>query len=181
MYLINWFLEQKLSDWLQGLGSLAAAGAAVGIALRQERNEHKRAEAARVLRRQVLAAAIAPILRDMRTSARLRSGMLQSVGRPDAGDDKPHMEELLIPLPDIFISTIDRIDVFGAYTAAQVYSLMHRVNDYNKHVKAQHDWDVPYRTWSINLRPKLDGITETLDILMPRLDHEVDRLEDIRG
>lgn len=178
MYLTDWFLDQKLSDWLQGLGSLAAAGAAVGIALRQERNEHKRADAARVLRRQVLAAAIAPILRDMRTAARVRSGMLQSVGRPDAGDDKPHMEELLIPLPDIFISTIDRIDVFGAYTAAQVYSLMHRVNDYNKHVKAQHDWDVPYRTWGVNLRPKLDAVAETLDILMPRLDHEVDRLEE---
>ena len=181
MYLVAWFLDQKLSDWLQGLGSLAAAGVAVGIALRQERNELRRAEAARVLRRHVLAAAISPILRDMRTAARFRSGVLQSVGRPDAGDDKPHMEELLIHLPDIFMSTIDRIDVFGAYTAAQVYSLVHRVNDYNRHVKAQHDWDVPYRTWSVNLRPKLDAVTETLDILMPRLDQEVDRLEEGRG
>ena len=106
MYLVAWFLDQKLSDWLQGLGSLAAAGVAVGIALRQERNELRRAEAARVLRRHVLAAAISPILRDMRTAARFRSGVLQSVGRPDAGDDKPHMEELLIHLPDIFMSTI---------------------------------------------------------------------------
>ena len=69
MFLVNWFFEQKLSDWLQGVGSLAAAGSAVWIALRQERNEHKRAEAARALRRQVLAAAIAPILRDMRSGA----------------------------------------------------------------------------------------------------------------
>lgn len=181
MYLVDWFLAQKLSDWVQGLGSLAAAGAAVGIALRQERNEQKRAEAARILRREVLAAAIAPILRDMRTAARFRSGILQSLGRPGSEGDKPHLEELAIPLPDIFISTIDRIDVFGAYTAAQVYSLVHRVNDYNKHVKSQHDWDVPYRTWGINLRPKLDAVTETLDILMPRLDHEVDRLEHVRA
>ena len=181
MYLADWFFDQKLSDWLQGLGTLAAAGAAVGIALRQERNEHKRAEAARILRREVLAAAIAPILRDMRTSARVRSGILQSLGRTGSGDEKPHMEELIIPLPDIFMSTIDRIDVFGASTAAQVYSLVHRVNDFNRHVKAQHDWDVPYRTWGANLRPKLDAVTETLDILMPRLDHEVDRLEHVRA
>lgn len=180
MFLADWFFDQKLSDWLQGLGSLAAAGAAVGIALRQERNEFKRAEAARVLRRQVLAAAIAPILRDMRSAARFRSGVLQSVGRTNDGDDKPHVEELAIPLPDIFMSTIDRIDVFGAAIAAQVYALVHRVNDYNHHVKAQHDWDVPYRTWGINLRPKLDAVTQTLDFLMQRLDAEVDQLEDIR-
>ena len=71
-------MDRKLSDWVQGLGSLAAAGAAVGIALRQERGERQRAEAARVLRRQVLAAAIAPIPNDMRTTAQLRSGVLQS-------------------------------------------------------------------------------------------------------
>lgn len=178
MWLITWLLDQKLSDWVQGLGSLAAAAAAVGIALRQERNELKRAEAARLLRRHVLAAAIAPILRDMRTAARFRSGVLQSLGRTGNGDEKPHAEELAIPLPDIFMSTIERIDVFGAATAAQVYALIHRVNDYNRHVKAQQDWDVPYRTWSINLRPKLDAVTETLDTLMPRLDLEVDRLEE---
>ncbi len=180
MFLVDWFFEQKLSDWVQGLGSLAAAGAAVGIALRQERNEQKRAEAARVLRRQVLAAAIAPILRDMRSSARFRSGVLQSVGRIGNEGSQPHIEELVIPLPDIFISTIERIDVFGAATAAQVYALVHRVNDYNRHVKAQQDWDVPYKTWGSNLRPKLDAVTETLDVLMPRLDHEVDKLDDIR-
>ena len=180
MFLADWFFEQKLSDWLQGVGSLAAAGSAVWIALRQEGNEHKRAEAARALRRQVLAAAIAPILRDMRSAARFRSGVLQSVGRTTR-DDVPHVEELAIPLPDIFMSTIDRIDVFGAAIAAQVYALVHRVNDYNHHVKAQYDWDVPYRTWGINLRPKLDAVTETLDFLMPRLDEEVDRLEDIRS
>ena len=142
MFLVNWFFEQKLSDWLQGLGSLAAAGAAVGIALRQERNEHRRAEAARILRRQVLAAAIAPILRDMRTSARFRSGILQSLGHQEPGEALPHVEELAIHLPDIFMNTIERIDVFGASTAALVYALVHRVNDYNRHVKAQHDWDV---------------------------------------
>jgi hypothetical protein len=178
MYLIDWFLDQKLSDWVQGLGSLAAAGAAVGIALRQERNEHRRAEEARALRRHVLAAAISPILRDMRTSARFRSGMLQSIGRPEAGDEKPHVEELVLLLPDIFMATIDRIDVFGAYTAGQVYTLIHHVNDYNRHVRAQLEWDVPPRTWSINLRPKLDGVIKTLDILMPRVDHEVDKLEE---
>lgn len=78
MSLTAWLLDQKLSDWVQGLGSLAAAGAAVGIALRQERGEQQRAEAARVLRRQVLAAAIAPIPNDTRTTAQLRSGVLQS-------------------------------------------------------------------------------------------------------
>ena len=78
------------------------------------------------------------------------------------------------------MSTIEGIDVFGASTAAQVYTLVHRVNDYNRHVKAQHDWDVPYKTWGINLRPKLDAVSETLDILMPRLDQEVDGLEGVR-
>ncbi len=180
MSLIDWLANQTLVEWIQGIGSLAAAGTAVGIALRQERNEQKRAEAARVLRRQVLAAAIAPVLRDMRTSARFRSGVLQSLARQEPGEALPRVEELSIPLPDIFMSTIERIDVFGASTAALVYALVHRVNDYNRHVKAQHDWDVPYRTWSINLRPKLDAVIETLDTLMPRLDQEVDRLEDIR-
>lgn len=181
MFLLDWFWDQKLSDWLQGVGSLAAAGAAVGIALRQERVELKRAEAARVLRREILAAAIAPILRDMRTSARLRSGILQSIGRAGNEDERPHVEELLLLLPDIFMNTIDRIDVFGTYTASQVYSLVHRVNDYNRHVRAQHEWDVPYRTWSGNLRPKLDAVAETLDVLMPLLDQEVDKLEHIRA
>ena len=55
MTLMEWFWDQKLSDWVQGIGSLAAAGVAVGIALRQERVEQSRAEAARVLRRHVLA------------------------------------------------------------------------------------------------------------------------------
>src|SRR5580698_5959220 len=64
MSLSEWFWNQELVYWVQGIGSLAAAGAAVGIALRQERFEIRRAEAARSLRRQVLAAAIAPVLRD---------------------------------------------------------------------------------------------------------------------
>lgn len=178
MSLMAWFWDQKLSDWVQGLGSLAAAGAAVGIALRQERGELQRSEAARVLRRHVLAAAIAPMLRDMRSAARFRSGILQSIGRQEQGEALPHVEELLIPLPDILMRTIERIDVFGAYTAAQMYTLVHRVNDFNRHVKAQQEWDVPYRAWSVNLRPKLDAAIETLDILMPRLEKEVERLED---
>jgi hypothetical protein len=178
MSLTAWLLDQKLSDWVQGLGSLAAAGAAVGIALRQERGEQQRAEAARVLRRQVLAAAIAPILNDMRTTAQLRSGVLQSLGRLVRDEPLPRVEELSIPLPDIFMSTIDRIDVFGAYLAAQVYMLVHRVNDYNRNVIAQHEWGVPYRTWSVNLRPKLDAIMDTLAVLLPRMTDEMERLED---
>ena len=57
---------------------------------------------------------------------------------------------------------------------------MHRVNDYNKLVTSQHEWDVPFRTWAINLRPKLDAVNETLDVLMPRLDREVDQLEETK-
>src|ERR1700733_4824957 len=51
MSILTWLADQKLSDWVQGIGSLAAAGAAVGIALRQERMEQRRAEGARGLRR----------------------------------------------------------------------------------------------------------------------------------
>jgi hypothetical protein len=82
MWLVAWFLDQKLSDWVQGLGSLAAAGAAVGIALRQERTERGRADEARALRRQVLAAAIAPVLKDLTTTARIRNGLLQTMAGP---------------------------------------------------------------------------------------------------
>ena len=57
MSLLAWLNDQKLSDWVQGLGSLSAAAAAVGIALRQERLERRRAAAAGELRAQVLAAA----------------------------------------------------------------------------------------------------------------------------
>ena len=49
-----------------------------GYCLASGTGEQQRAEAARVLRRQVLAAAIAPIPNDMRTTAQLRSGVLQS-------------------------------------------------------------------------------------------------------
>jgi hypothetical protein len=89
----------------------------------------------------------------------------------------PHAEELTIPLPDIFMSTIERIDVFGANIAAQVYVLIHRVNDYNRNVQALREWDVPVRTWTINLRPKLDAVTGTLDILLPRMEAEIEGLE----
>ena len=84
MSIVAWLFDQKLSDWVQGLGSLAAAGAAVGIALRQERVTSHRDDAARALRRQVLAAAIAPVLKDMNTTARLRNGLLQTIGRARA-------------------------------------------------------------------------------------------------
>jgi hypothetical protein len=176
MNLAAWFFDQKLSDWLQGIGSLAAAAAAVGIALRQERVELRRAEAARALRRQVLAAAIAPVLRDMNTTARIRNGLLQTIGRARLDEEPPRAEELTLPLPDIFMTTLERIDVFGANIAAQVYVLMHRVNDYNRNVESLREWDVPVRTWTINLRPKLDAVTETLNLLLPRMEAEIEGL-----
>ena len=172
-----WFWDQKLSDWVQGIGSLAAAGAAVWIALRQERTEHHRADAARVLRRQVLAAAIAPVLRDMNTTARMRNGLLQTISRARQDESPPAVEELLIPLPDIFMSTIERIDVFGAAIAAQVYLLVHRVNDYNRNVQSLRGWDIPVRTWTVNLRPKLDVVIATLGVLLPLMESEVEGLE----
>jgi hypothetical protein len=177
MSIAEWFLDQKLSDWVQGLGSLAAAGAAVGIALRQERVDRGRDEAARALRRQVLAAAIAPVLRDMNTTARVRNGLLQTISRARQDEPQPRADELSIPLPDIFMSTIERIDVFGAAIAAQVYTLVHRVSDYNRNVQSLREWDVPVRTWTINLRPKLDAIMETLGVLLPRMESEVEGLE----
>jgi hypothetical protein len=177
MYIVDWFWNQELVYWVQGIGSLAAAAAAVGIALRQERVEHNRAETARALRRQVLAAAIAPVLRDMNTTARIRNGLLQTISRARVDESPPRPEELTIPLPDIFMTTLERIDVFGANIAAQVYVLMHRVNDYNRNVQSLREWDVPVRTWTINLRPKLDAITETLTVLLPRMEAEIERLE----
>jgi hypothetical protein len=130
-----------------------------------------------VVRRQVLAAAIAPVLRDMNTTARIRNGLLQTIGRARVDEPPPHLEELTILLPDIFMNTLERIDVFGANIAAQVYVLMHRVNDYNRNVQALREWDVPVRTWTINLRPKLDAVTASLDILLPRLEAEIEALE----
>ena len=177
MYLEDWFFDQKLSDWVQGIGTLAAAGAAVWIALRQEKGELQRAEAARALRRQVLAAAITPVLRDLDTTARMRNGLLQTINRAREEETPPKAEELSILLPDIFMTTLERIDVFGANIAAQVYVLIHRVNDYNRNVQALREWDVPVRTWTVNLRPKLDAITSTLDLLLPRVEAEIEGLE----
>jgi hypothetical protein len=177
MSIVTWFSDQKLVDWFQAIGSLAAAGAAVGIALRQERQDRRRSDAARALRRQVLAAAIAPVLRDMNTTARIRNGLLQTISRAPMDEQPPRAEELTIPLPEIFMTTIERIDVFGANIAAQVYVLMHRVNDYNRNVQALREWDVPVRTWTINLRPKLDAVTETLNLLLPRMEAEIEVLE----
>jgi hypothetical protein len=176
-----WLQDQKVVDWVQGIGTLCAAGAAVGIALRQERVEHRRADAARVLRRQVLAAAIVPVLRDLNTTALIRNGLLQTISRAHVDEPPPHAEELTIPLPDIFMSTIERIDVFGANIASEVYVLIHRVNDYNRSVQALRDWDVPVRTWSVNLRPKLDAVTSTLTSLLPHLEAEISGLESAAG
>ena len=125
----------------------------------------------------LLAAAIAPVLRDMNTTARIRNGLLQSISRARQDEAPPHAEELTIPLPEIFMTTLERIDVFGANIAAQVYVLMHRVNDYNRNVQSLREWDVPVRTWTINLRPKLDAVTETLNILLPRMEAEIEGLE----
>lgn len=178
VFVVDWLLEQKLSDWVQGLGSLAAAGTAVGIALRQERLEHHRAEAARVLRRHVLAAAIVPVLQDMRTAARVRSAMLQTLARPRTSHDPPNIEELTIDLPVLFMTAIERIDVFGARIAAKVYTLVHRIDDYNRHVLAQREWDTPVRTWSENLRPRLEPIGGLLDEIIPRMEAEISGWEE---
>lgn len=83
-------------------------------------------------------------------------------------------------MPEILMTTLDRIDVFGASTAARVYMLIHRVNDYNRNVESLREWDIPVRTWTINLRPKLDAITEVLSALQPTIDQEVDGLEHTR-
>ena len=140
MSVAEWFWDQNWSmgarDWLA-----RRRGRRRGIALRQERVEHQRAEAARALRRQVLAAAIAPVLRDMNTTARIRNGLLQTIGRARQDEPPPHAEELTIPLPEIFMTTLERIDVFGANIAAQVYVLMHRVNDYNRNVQSLREWE----------------------------------------
>jgi hypothetical protein len=177
MSLLAWLSNQKLSDWVQGLGSLAAAGAAVGIALRQERLERHRAAAAAELRAQVLAAAIVPVLRDMQGAVRIRSGLLQATRRLAADEQPPPSEELAVLLPEIFMQTIERADVFGATVAAQLYTLIHRVEDYNHYVRACREWGVPVRQWDASLRPKLDAIGQTLGFLEPRLGKHIEALE----
>lgn len=177
MSLLTWLNDQKLSDWVQGLGSLAAAGAAVGIALRQERLERHRAAAAAELRARVLAAAIVPVLRDMQAAIRIRSGLLQSTRRLPADEPPPHTEELAVILPDIFMQTIERADVFGAAVAAQLYTLIHRLEDYNHYVRACREWGVPVRQWDASLRPKLDAIGQTVAFLEPRLVKHIEALE----
>ena len=72
------------------------------------------------------------------------------------------------------MTTIEQIDVFGARIAAHVYMLIHRVNDYNHNVTSLREWDVPVRTWTVNLRPKLEGIAETLNVLLPTMEREVE-------
>ena len=176
MSLLTWLSEQKLSDWVQGLGSLAAAGAAVGIALRQERLEHRREVAAGKLRAQVLAAAIVPVLHDMQSAVRVRNGLLQTTRRLRDGEQPPSIEELSLILPHIFISTIERIDVFGARPAAEIYTLVHRVNDYNRQVEACRNWGVPHRQWEATLRPKLDAVGSVLEALEPPLSRHIDEL-----
>ena len=177
MSLLTWLADQKLSDWVQGLGSLAAAGAAVGIALRQERLDRRRTAAAAELRAQVLAAAIVPVLRDMQSALRVRSGLLQTTRRMAPDEHPPNAEELAVMLPDIFMNTIERADVFGAAVAAQLYTLIHRVEDYNRYVRACREWGVPPRQWDASLRPKLDAIGTAVAFLEPRLSHHIDALE----
>ncbi len=173
----DWFFSQKLSDWLQGLGSLAAAGAAVWIALRQERLDRQRDEDAKTLRAQVLAAAIVPVLRDLQTTVRVRGGMLRTISVQQTEEHVPAMDELSVLLPDIFMNTIDRVDVFGARVAAKLYTLVHRINDYNDYIVACRNWGLPHRSWDTNLRPKLDAIGETLTALVPRLSTLIEDLE----
>jgi hypothetical protein len=177
MSLLTWLADQKLSDWVQGLGSLAAAGAAVGIALRQERLDRHRTAAAAELRAQVLAAAIVPVLRDMQSALRVRSGLLQTTRRLAPDEHPPATEELAVMLPDIFMNTIERADVFGAPVAAQLYTLIHRVEDYNRYVRACREWGVPPRQWDASLRPKLDAVGTAVAFLEPRLSHHIDALE----
>jgi hypothetical protein len=181
MPLVDWLLNQKLSAWVQGIGTIAAATAAVVIAPRQERIEPRRAEAARVLRRQVLAAAITPVLRDMNTTARIRNGLPRTIGRARLDEPPSRAEELTIPLPDVFMTTLERIDVFGDKIAAQVYLLTHRVNDYNRNVQSLRESDVPVRTWTISLRPKPDAVTETLNVLLPKMEADIEGLEHAGG
>ena len=168
MFIIEWLSNQKLSDWLQGAGARGAASAAVWIALRNERLEREREAAAAHLRAQVLAAAIGPILRDITMAVQIRNGLLQTT-RGVAPGQVPRLEELSIPLPAIFMNTIDRIDVFGVQIAARMYTLIHRINDYNRHVDACREFDVPYRSWDAALRPKLALVRETADVLTPAL------------
>ena len=177
MSLLTWLGEQKLAEWVQGMGSLAAAGAAVGIALRQERLERQRDIAAGKLRAQVLAAAIAPVLHDMQAAVRIRNGLLQTSRRLRDGEEPPRVEELSLMLPEIFMNTIERIDVFGAQVAAQIYRLVHRVDDYNRHVTACRDWAVPHRQWEATLRPKIEAIGETLAFLVPHLAGHIQELQ----
>jgi hypothetical protein len=156
MSLLAWLADQKLVEWLQGIGSLAAAGAAVGIALRQERLDRRRDHAASTLRGQVLAAAIVPVLHDMQTTVRIRVTLLQSIRKAkDAGD----------------------LPVFGARIAAQIYMLIHRVNDYNRHVHDCREWAVPHQAWEANLRPKLDQVSGSLVFLLPRLSRLTEDLD----
>ena len=80
-------------------------------------------------------------------------------------------------LPEIFMNTIERADVFGAPVAAQLYTLIHRVEDYNRYVRACREWGVPPRQWDASLRPKLDAVGAAVAFLEPRLSHHIDALE----
>jgi len=127
-----------------------------------------------------LAAAIVLVLRDMQSALRVRSGLLQTTRRIAADEHPPATEELAVMLPDIFLNTIEKADVFGAPVAAQLYTLIHRVEDYNRYVRACRDWGVPPRQWDASLRPKLDAIGTAVAFLEPRLSHHIDALEAIQ-
>jgi hypothetical protein len=81
MYLADWFFDHKLSGWSGALALWDRRSVPLLFALRQEKGEQQRAEAARALRRRVLAAAITPVLRDLATTTRIRNGLPQTVSR----------------------------------------------------------------------------------------------------
>jgi hypothetical protein len=113
----------------------------------------------------------------MQSALRIRNSLLQSTRRLAQNETPPNAEELAVMLPDIFMNTIERADVFGAPVAAQLYTLIHRVEDYNRYVRACREWGVPPRQWDASLRPKLDAIGVAVAFLEPRLSRHIDALE----
>jgi hypothetical protein len=75
------------------------------------------------------------------------------------------------------MNTIERADVFGAPVAAQLDTLIQRVEDHNRYVRACRESSVPSRQWDAGLRPKLDAIGTADAFLEPRLGHHIDALE----
>jgi hypothetical protein len=59
------------------------------LALRQEQIDRHCDEATKILRAQVLAAAIAPVLRDLERTIRVRNGLLGAIGSQHSDDPPP--------------------------------------------------------------------------------------------